>query len=87
MLTERQSDVVSALAFASMNVSEATRMLGCARNNVLWHIAKIKEKTGLNPLDFFDLYELYRSMELSTKNNGGSEIDRKRRKDCGSHDK
>lgn len=59
-LTKRQCDVISALAFSSMNVSAAQRILGCARNNIEWHIGRIKELTGLDAKDFFDLHELYR---------------------------
>lgn len=59
MLTDKQREVVHAIAFANMNIAEAARMLGCHRNTMPWHIEKIKEKTGLNPLDFFDLHELY----------------------------
>lgn len=60
MLTARQCDVINALAFCGMNMAAAARMLKCARNSLLWHVSSIKEKTGLNPRDFFDLQELYR---------------------------
>lgn len=58
-LTARQCDVINALAFASINIAEAARVIGCARNTMLWHIAKIRKNTELDPLDFFDLQELY----------------------------
>ena len=60
MLTDKQCEVVNALAFASMSVSEASRMLGVHRNTTLVHIKLIQNKTGLNPLDFFDLQELFK---------------------------
>lgn len=66
ILTEKQHEVVSALVFSSMNVAEASRMLGCHRNTVLWHIAKIQEKTKLDPLDFFDLHDLFNMTEDQT---------------------
>ena len=59
-LTKRQCKVINALAFSSMNVSAAHRTLGCARNNMEWHINRIKELTGLDPRNFFDLHELYK---------------------------
>ncbi len=63
MLTDKQRDIISALAFSSMNVSAAARMLGCARSNILWHIEKIKEATDKDPQDFFDLHDLYNLSE------------------------
>ena len=60
MLTDKQCEIINGLAFSSMNMAETARMIGCARNNVIWHVNAIKEKTGLDPLDFFDLQELYK---------------------------
>lgn len=60
MLTDKQCEVINALAFASMNVAEVSRMLGVHRNTTVYYIKMIQKKTGLNPLDFFDLHELYR---------------------------
>ena len=62
-LTDKQRDVISALAFSSMCVATAAKMLGCHRNNVNWHVEQIKKKTGKDPLDFFDLVDLYNAME------------------------
>ena len=59
MLTNIQREVISALAFANMNAAGAGRLLGKHRNSVTWHIEQIKNQTGLNPLDFFDLHELF----------------------------
>lgn len=60
MLTDKQCEVVNALAFASMNVAAVSRMLGVHRNTTVYNIKLIQKKTGLNPLDFFDLQELYK---------------------------
>lgn len=65
-LTDKQRDVISALAFSSMNVSEASRMLGVHRNTTLNNIMLIKKKTGKDPLDFFDLYDLFNMTEDQT---------------------
>ena len=59
-LTDRQCEVINALAFSSMNVAEASRMLGVHRNTTFNNILLIRKKTGLDPLDFFDLQELYK---------------------------
>ena len=55
--------VISALAFSSMNVAEASRMLGVHRNTTLNNIMLIKKKTGKDPLDFFDLHDLFTMTE------------------------
>ena len=65
-LTDKQRDVISALVFSSMNIAAAARMVGLHRNTVLWHIAKIQETTKLDPLDFFDLHDLFNMMEEQT---------------------
>lgn len=62
-LTKKQCKVINALAFSSMNVAAAQRVLGCARNGVEWHINRIKALTGLDPRNFFDLHELYKMTE------------------------
>ena len=58
-LTDRQCEIINALAFSSINIAETARTVKCARNNIIWHITKIREETGLDPLDFFDLHDLY----------------------------
>ena len=60
MLTDKQCNIISALAFGNMNVAEAARKVGYHPTNVWYHISVIKEKTGLDPRDFFDLHELYK---------------------------
>ena len=66
VLTDKQRDVISALVFSSMNIAEAARKLDCHRNTVCWHISKIQEATKLDPLDFFDLHDLFNAMEDET---------------------
>lgn len=60
MLTDKQCGIISALCFGDMNLEEAARIVGCHRNNIAYHIATIKEKTGLDARSFFDLHELYK---------------------------
>ena len=57
-LTETNIAVIIALANNGMNVSRAAKSLYFCHSNILYHIKKIKEKTGLDPRDFYDLCEL-----------------------------
>lgn len=50
--------IVLTLADSNMNESETARRLFMHRNSVVYHIAKIEYKTGLNPANFYDLVEL-----------------------------
>lgn len=59
-LTEKQCEVIDALAFASLSIAEASRILGVHRNTTFNNIRLIRKKTGLDPMDFFDLQELYK---------------------------
>lgn len=59
MATERSEDrckIIIALADNKMNVSEVSRQLYMHRNTVAYHIEKIKQITGKDPLNFYDLY-------------------------------
>ena len=60
MLTDRQCEVINAFAFAGMSKAKAAKMLGCHYQNVYHHLAMIKERTGKDPNDFFDLHDLYK---------------------------
>lgn len=60
-LSERQIEIISALAFGNMNIAAAARMIGCHRNTLVWHIEQIRQITGKNPMDFFDLMDLFRA--------------------------
>lgn len=50
--------VVFALADCGLNPSRAARKLFVHRNTVLHHTGEIKNYTGLDPLDFYDMVEL-----------------------------
>ena len=50
--------VIFALADCGLNSSRAARKLFVHRNTVLHHIGEIKNYTGLNPLDFYDMTKL-----------------------------
>ena len=57
-LTETNIAVILALAGNGMNVSHAAKALYFCHSNVLYHIKKVKGKTGLDPRDFYDLCAL-----------------------------
>ena len=64
MLTDKQCDVVNAMAFGKMRVYLAAKIMRCNRETVRYHIKKIKEDTGLDANDFFDLTQLVRMTEV-----------------------
>lgn len=58
-LTDRQCEVINALAFSNMHITNAARMVGLSYKRIDEHIKSIKEKTGKDPRDFFDLQDLF----------------------------
>lgn len=76
MLTDTQKEIICVFAESGMNRTEASRRLFRHYNTVYYQLIRIKEKTGLNPWDFFDLHELLRMA-------GGTDfVDVVRCKDC-----
>lgn len=57
-MTRVDAEVVLALADNNMNVSVTAKALYMHRNNVIYHLRKVKSETGLDPMKFYDLYEL-----------------------------
>lgn len=57
-LTDIDVQVILGFADNNMNVSETSRSLFMHRNTVVYHLDKVKRKTGLDPLNFYDLMEL-----------------------------
>ena len=57
-LSAREKEVILALADNDMNVSAASVKLFQHRNTTVYNIEKIKRKTGLNPMIFYDLVKL-----------------------------
>ena len=57
-LTEIDLEIIRAMADHDMNVSLAARSRFTHRNNVLYHIRKIKKITGLSATNFYDLCKL-----------------------------
>lgn len=57
-LSEERCKIILALADNKMNVSAVARQLYMHRNTVAYHINRIKQITGKDPLNFYDLYNL-----------------------------
>lgn len=60
LLSEKRIDIILSLADNRMNVSEVARKQYMSRNTVVYNIERIREITGKDPLDFYDLHELVR---------------------------
>ena len=69
-MTREQKKIVKALAEHSMNISEAARATNYHRNTCVYHIEQIKKRTGLDPMNFFDLHELYQIVTMDEKDLG-----------------
>ena len=57
-MSERDKEIIIALADNRMNINKAAEASFMHRNTVVYHIGKIKQITGLDPTDFRDLCKL-----------------------------
>ena len=57
-MDELDMNIILELANNRMNVCEVARILFMHRNTVAYRIKKIKRITGLDLLNFYDLYKL-----------------------------
>lgn len=57
-LSQDQHEIILALADNGMKVKEVSRVLFRPAKNVEHHIKRIREITGKDPLNFYDLYDL-----------------------------
>lgn len=57
-MTDKEKQIILHLCEYDMNVSQVSRAIGLHRNSVMWHIEKIKQRTKLDPLRFYDLVKL-----------------------------
>ena len=69
-LTAVDFEIILALADNNMNVVETARVLFMHRNNVVYHIGKVKKRTGLDPTKFYDLVKLVRIARKGMKEDG-----------------
>lgn len=53
-----ERETVHLLANSGMNISRAAKILGCSRKTVYDRLRNIKNKTGKDPADFWELHSL-----------------------------
>ena len=58
-MSDETKQIILLLAKWNMNVSAVATRVGLGRHAMDNRLIKIKEETGLDPLNFFDLHELY----------------------------
>lgn len=57
-LTSTEIQTIYSLAKNRLRLSKVSDITHYHRNSVMYHIGRIKMKTGLNPLDFYDMVKL-----------------------------
>lgn len=57
-MTKQQASIIIELANNDMNIKKTAEATSYSRNNITYHIGKIKENTGKNARCFYDLCEL-----------------------------
>lgn len=57
-MTLRQAETIVSLAKNNMNARATARSMFVHYQTVIYNIKMIRRNTGLNPLDFYDLYKL-----------------------------
>lgn len=58
MLTTRQKEIILALADNGMRIRRAADAMYCNHAGLYHHMNNIKDRTGLDPRDFWDLIKL-----------------------------
>jgi sugar diacid utilization regulator len=62
-LTQTDIEIILALADYNLNISHVARSRFMHRNNVIYHIGKIKKATGLDATKFYDLCKLIQEVK------------------------
>ena len=57
-LSQTDIDIIRSLAKNGLNRSSASRELHYANQTVAYHVDRIKEVTGMDPRDFYDMIKL-----------------------------
>lgn len=57
-LTEKEKEAIIAYADSNMNGSRTGKKIFLHRNSVYYRLRNVKEKTGLDPFNFYDLVKL-----------------------------
>lgn len=67
-MNKEDAHIVVAMANHNMNVTNVARAIFVHRNTVLYHLDKVKRKTGLDPRRFYDLVELVKMAQKVLEN-------------------
>ena len=65
-LSERQKEIILAMADNDMRVLRAARAMYCCNSGLYGHFERIKEQTGLDPMKFYDLVKLVEMVKGAT---------------------
>lgn len=72
-MSDKDIEVIRAMAEHDINVSEASRALYMHRNTVIYHLGRIKRETGFDPQKFCDLVELMGMADRMEEQHGQAE--------------
>ena len=65
-MTKLEAEIIIGLADNQMSVSKTAKKIYMHRTTLNYHIKKIRESTGKNPLDFHDLCDLLAKARYKT---------------------
>ena len=57
-MTNHEKEIIKTLADCDMNVLKTARVMHYHRSTIAYHLRSIKKKTGMDPLNFYDLVRL-----------------------------
>ena len=57
-MTRLQAETILALAANGLNITRASKAMYKHRNTVCFHVEQIKQSTGKDPQDFYDMIPL-----------------------------
>ena len=66
-MSELQKEVILMFASCNMNVCATARGMYTHRNNIEYHLGKVKVETGLDPHNFYDLIALVKMAKKGEK--------------------
>ena len=66
-MTDKDKEVILALANFNMDVAKTSRGIYAHYNTIRYHVRRIKEETGLNPMNFYDLHKLVEIVSIPTR--------------------
>lgn len=58
MLSELEKDLIKAMCACDLKIERVAKCMCYSRGNIVYHIEKIADKTGLDPRKFYDLIKL-----------------------------